>query len=173
VPYYIFENKARPFLTSAEYEGPHYTYIGYPGRPLQGGTDYQPVPSMPHCSLGLDFVAAGGESSYWEVGLGKLRDILEKAEEMDLTFARRMEGLGNVARSAVWDCLDPDYDPTDRKPLMAQFMGKYMDRFWTKREHTSGQDVSRLSEEALHKHRAWCKTWSNKHYKGLTPAVTG
>lgn len=178
VPYYIdAQGYARPFLTSVQYPPPYYTEKGYPSRPMTGnaGSDNQPHPHMHYCKLDVDFVSANPRhgAEYWEVGLGKLKEALEKAEEMDLAFARRMEGLGNTAKSALWDCLDPDYDPTDRKPLMAQFMGKYMDRFWSKREHSSsGHDVKSLSEEALHKHREWCKAWARKHYKGLTPLVT-
>ena len=35
--------------------------------------------------------------AYYEIGLHALKASLEKAEALDLTFARRMEGLGNVA----------------------------------------------------------------------------
>ena len=172
VPYYIdTSGLARPFLKSDTYPTSN-VFDGDPSKPLSGPPDNQPRPNMIYCQYPVDFVSADPDGTYWEVGLKKLKDSLEKAEEMDLAFARRMEGLGSVAQAAVWGCLDPDYDPMDRKALMEQFMGKYLDRFWTKIDPGNSPDVQKVSEEALHKHRAWCKAWAQKHYKCLTPAVT-
>ncbi len=39
----------------------------------------------------------GPTPAYYEIGLHALKVSLEKAEALDLAFARRMEGLGNVA----------------------------------------------------------------------------
>jgi hypothetical protein len=172
VPYYIDTGGlARPFLKTDTYSVTH-VYSGDPGRARSGPPDGQPMPNMRYCQHSVDFVSADDDCSYWEVGLKKLTGSLEKAEEMDLAFARRMEGLGNVAQAAVWGCLDPDYDPMDRKALMEQFMGKYLDRFWAKTDTGNSPDIQKVSEEALHKHRTWCKAWAQKHYKCLTPAVT-
>jgi hypothetical protein len=33
----------------------------------------------------------------------RLKECLEKAEGLDLAFARRMEGLGNAAPQVYWD----------------------------------------------------------------------
>lgn len=176
VPYYIdSQERARPYLRTEQNTRDNISiYWGDPGFPIGGrrGEDHQAIPNMNYCKRGVDFVSANNQSQYWEVGLAKLKESLEKAEKMDLAFAQRMEGLGNVARPAVWGCLDPDFDPTDRKALMDQFMGKYLDRFWSQVDTGNHPDIKNVSEEAIHKHRAWCKAWAKKHFKGLTPAVT-
>jgi hypothetical protein len=109
---------------------------------------------------------------YREVGLERLKEALESAEALDLAFARRMEGLGNVAPQACWDCLDPDYDPSDRQAVMDQFMAKYLGRFYNGIDPELGPATSLVSDEVLHKHKAFCQAWVKKHYKTLTPAIT-
>jgi hypothetical protein len=113
-----------------------------------------------------------GGALFFEVGTDVLQRALEEAEGRDLAFARRMEGLGNVARTVVWDCLDPDYDPLDRKAVLHQFMSKYLDRFYARMPPGNAPDVGELSEEALYKHKRFCREWVLKHYRTLTPAVT-
>ena len=121
----------------------------------------------------MHFVCADPENSlYYEIGVDRLRATLEEAEALDLAFARRMEGLANVNKSVMWDCLDPDYDASDREGLMEQFMSKYLERFYSRLEPGNIPDVRSLTEEALHKHKAFCKAWTQKHYKTLTPTVT-
>lgn len=71
-----------------------------------------------------------------------------------------------------WDCLDPDYDPSDRKAVMDQFMGKYLSRFYGGIDPEAGPATNLVADEALHKHKAFCQAWAKKHYKTLTPAVT-
>ena len=134
-----------------------------------------PLPDMEWCKEGRDFVCArytNDSPPYWEVGLAHLRAILERAEALDLVFARRMEGFGTVARAVVWDCLDPDYDAGDREAVMTQFMSKYLERFYTRQDPGNTPGASKVSEEALQKHKAFCKAWTQKHYRTLTPAVT-
>ena len=159
--------------------------------PYRPGIQYRPLPTMPRgapgtvdgdptprpdlrfCKQGVHFVCADPEnSSYYEIGVDRLRATLEEAEALDLAFARRMEGLANVNKSVMWDCLDPDYDASDREGLMEQFMSKYLERFYTRLEPGNTPDVRSLTEEALHKHKAFCKAWTQKHYKTLTPTVT-
>lgn len=110
--------------------------------------------------------------TYYEIGLDILKDTLEKAEALDLAFARRMEGLGYVSAQTCWDCLDPDYDPSDRAPVMEQFMGKYLGRFYDGVDPHGGVPTSELVDEAVRKHKLFCQSWVKKHYKTLTPAVT-
>lgn len=110
--------------------------------------------------------------AYYEIGLGKLKEALEKAEALDLAFARRMEGLGYVSSQVCWDCLDPDYDPSDRESVMDQFMGKYLGRFYDGVDPHGAVPTSELVDEAVHKHKQFCQAWVKKHYKTLTPAVT-
>ena len=143
---------------------------GFPGN-SSDGKDLQPQPDGLKCKEGRDFVSADAEK-FWEVGLYHLRGVLETAEAMDLAFARRMEGLGSVGHSIMWDCIDPDYDPNDREAVINQFMGKYMDRFFSKLDTGNTPSIESVSAEALHKHKVFCKAWTEKHYKTLTPVVT-
>jgi hypothetical protein len=134
------------------------------------------MPSPDYCIEGVHYICAAatedGSPSFYEIGVETLRAALEQAEALDLAFARRMEGMGNVARTVVWDCLDPDYDPGDRQAVVDQFMHKYMERFYIRLEPGNVPDVRDVAEEALHKHKTFCKAWTQKHYKTLTPAVT-
>jgi hypothetical protein len=160
--------KARPFRDEGLAEHAEKPMEeGYPGN-VEGDT--QPRPDMKWCVKGRDFVVPDGR--YWEVGLACLQRVLEEAEALDLAFARRMEGLANVAPSVVWGCLDPDYDPSDREAVVAQFMTKYLEKFYSRLDAGSEPTIEAVSAEALHKHKAFCKAWSEKHYRGLTPAVT-
>lgn len=147
---------------------------GIPGVSLTDTTpkDTQPIPDAKKCVEGRDFISASNPPAYWEVGLKHVRAILEEAECTDLAFARRMEGFGFVTQSVVWDCLDPDYDASDRESVMTQFMGKYMERFYRRLEPGNTPSIDSVSAEALHKHKVFCKAWTQKHYKTLTPAVT-
>lgn len=147
---------------------------GFPGN-ARDKQDTSPQPDGKKCKKDRDFVCANfspGDPKYWEVGLTHVRTILERAEAMDLTFARRMEGFGTVARAVVWDCLDPDYDAGDREAVMTQFMSKYLERFYARQDPGNTPGVDKVSEEALHKHKTFCKAWTQKHYRTLTPAVT-
>lgn len=164
--------RGRPYLADplARFPVAKPVGLGGPGR-MPG--DPKPMPSAWFCEEGVHYVCAvPGGGAYSEVGLNTLRRILETAETQDQAFARRMEGLGNVDASVTWNCLDPDYDALDRPALMEQFMSKYLDRFYSKMEPANTPDVRALTEEALHKHRVFCKAWTQKHYKTLTPAVT-
>ena len=158
---------ARPFLNARSIPGPRRVAppLGAPG--TQG--DGLP-PAEEYCAPGRDYIVP--DRQYWEIGLQYLTQLLETAEAKDLAFARRMEGLGNVAPQVCWDCLDPDYDPSDRSAVMDQFMGKYLDRFYSGIDAQSGPRTELVADEALHKHKSFCQAWARKHYKPLTPAVT-
>jgi hypothetical protein len=143
---------------------------GYPGMSVDGG-DKQPRVNPTTCTLGVDFVTAD-PAKFWEVGLDNVKTMLETAEAADLEFSRRMEGLGNVAKGVVWECLDADYDASDRVSVMEQFMAKYLERFYTNKGTGNFPDIESISAEAMHKHKVFCKAWSDKHYRTLTPVVT-
>ena len=164
--------RARPFKRVHDKHAERPTERGYPGTNNEKGPDgkRQALPDKEWCTKGVDFTVP--EEGYWEVGLTHLQRVLEEAEAADLAFARRMEGFANVAPSVVWSCLDPDYDPSDREAVMAQFMTKYLEKFYSRLDAGSEPSVEAVSAEALHKHRAFCKAWTEKHYRGLTPAVT-
>ena len=178
VPYIVpdGESKARPYKESDENTDDVTAVEGFPGM-SKDKRDKAPVPHEKKCKPGRDFVVAiytpkPKPKQYWEVGLTQIRATLERAEAMDLAFARRMEGFGTVARAVVWDCLDPDYDAGDREAVMTQFMSKYLERFYTRQDPGNKPGAAKVSEEALQKHKAFCKAWTQKHYRTLTPAVT-
>lgn len=163
----------RPYKHDTPFATPERIRRGAPGLVMG---DPKPRPWDRACKENEHYVCAsqGREDppAYYEIGRETLRQALEQGEALDLAFAQRMEGLANVAKLAVWDCLDPDYDPGDRKPVMDQFMHKYLDRFYTRLEPGNAPAAGDVAEEALHKHKAFCKAWTQKHYKTLTPAVT-
>jgi hypothetical protein len=67
---------------------------------LQGDT--RPRPHDKYCLAGRDYTTPS-LAPYREIGLAVLQDVLERAEALDMAFARRMEGLGNVAAQAwLW-----------------------------------------------------------------------
>jgi hypothetical protein len=177
VPYEEFQangkTQAKPYREQPLANSPSSIKPKGPPGTIEG--DQRPPPSPEFCEEGTHYVCPDTphHSPYWEVGLNVLRSLLENAEALDLAFAQRMQGLSNVTRIVVWDCLDPDYDPTDRKPVMQQFMAKYLDRFYTRMQPGNIPDVLDLSEEALHKHKTFCKAWVKKHYCTLTPNITG
>lgn len=164
--------KARPYIRTREKDNDTEVHVqpGFPGQ-SEDGKDTKPKPDGKLCKEGEDFITPKREK-YWEVGIAYVRDVLEKAEAADLAFARRMEGLGFVSQTEVWDCIDPDYDASDREAVVAQFMSKYLERFYTRLEPGNVPDVEKVSAEALHKHKVFCKAWTKKHYQTLTPAVT-
>ena len=135
--------------------------------------DHRPIPFRRFCLPGRDYMLATDPPSYHEIGLTALKEALEQAEAMDLAFARRMEGLANVASQVCWDCLDPDYDPSDRPAVMEQFMGKYLDRFYSGIDPENGPPTNTVADEVLQKHKAFCQAWVRRHYKTLTPVITG
>ena len=128
-------------------------------------------PDLQYCEEGTHYVEPG--PGYMQVGRRFLQEMLESAEEMDLQFAKRMEGLTNCAASVVWDCRDPDYNPADRQPVLQQFMAKYMDRFYGQMGLGSTPPVVSSMDEAVRRHKAFCKEWARQHLRSLTPFVTG
>ena len=155
--------EAKPFKLSQA--------VALPAPPPTPSDAPVPAPDMAWCVQGRDFITPSSDD-YYEVGMQYLQQVMEEAEETDLAFARRMEGFGNVNPSVVWNCLDPDYDPTDREAVMAQFMSKYMEKFYSRLDGGNIPTIEAVSAEALHKHKAFCKAWAEKHYRTLTPVVT-
>jgi hypothetical protein len=158
---------ARPFFNPVQDPANPAIPDGAPGTIMP---DMRFIPNSLYCVLGRDYTLPDGR--YYEIGLATLKACLEQAEALDLAFARRMEGLGNVARETCWDCLDADYDPSDRQPVRDQFLAKYLARFYTAVDPDEGPRVEDVTEEAVQKHKAFCQAWVRKHYRTLTPAVT-
>lgn len=161
---------SRPFLN------PTGNMPDIPALPDAPGTtagDPRAPPNPRYCVPFRDYITPKN-GGYHEIGVSTLSQALEAAEGLDLAFARRMEGLGNVPASACWDCIDPDYDPTDRPILRDQFVAKYLARFYDDNEPSDfGPRAEDVADEAMDKHRALCQAWAKKHYRTLTPFVTG
>lgn len=166
-PYKIINGCAQPFTGSAlptRAEVPRDAPGNVTGDP-------KPRPDPTHCKQGVHYVCPS-QVKYYEIGIDVLRDILQKAEDSDLAFARRMEGMGAVTRNTVWACIDPDFNPSDRQGVLDQFMHKYLDRFYTRLEPGNNPDTRDVVQEGLHKHKEFCIAWTQKHYQTLTPHVT-
>jgi hypothetical protein len=101
-----------------------------------------------------------------------LRDACEQAEEMDYAFALSMQGLRGASLQAVWNCIDPDYDVSDRAPVMAQFVKMFMEKFYSQINAPAGAIVEDVVQEALHLHGEFCKGWVHRHHRTLSAEVT-
>lgn len=72
----------------------------HPNSPGALPGDTRLKPDSRFCLAHVHYIVPGPANmhpAYYEIGLHILKNTLEKAEALDLAFARRMEGLGNVA----------------------------------------------------------------------------
>lgn len=127
-------------------------------------------PDTEFCRRGVHYVLPG--PGMMQIGRARLQRVLERAQDKDLRFARRMEGLSNVASSVVWDCLDPNFNPGDRQAVMDVFMGKYFQRFYKGVTLMSKPPPRDSLAEGVRRHKAFCKEWARQHHRTLTPYVT-
>ena len=138
------------------------------------------VPAPPHDSLlqvlqptnqgraGVDWVDA--DPANFEIGGDVLRDVCQQAEELDYAFALRVQGLRGCALAAVWTCVDPEYDITDRKLVLVQFVKTFMERFYGAVRATA--EVEDVVHEALRMHEEFCKGWVARHHRTLSAEVS-
>lgn len=119
---------------------------------------------------GVDWVLANPAN--FEVSTTVLKDVCQRAEELDYSFALSMQGLRGTNIKAVWDCTDPEYDVTDRSALLAQFVKMYMDKFYGQVGVTGAADVEEVVHEALRMHGEFCKGWVAAHHRTLSAEVT-
>jgi hypothetical protein len=119
---------------------------------------------------GVDWIEI--DANNVEIGKDTLRDTCEEAEELDYAFALSMQGLRGASLPAVWNCIDPEYDVTDRAPVLAQFVKMYMDKFYGKINGPGDSAVEDVVEEALHLHEEFCKGWVHRHHRTLASEVS-
>jgi hypothetical protein len=108
----------------------------------------------------------------FEIGKDTLRDTCEQAEELDYAFALSIQGLRGASLPAVWNCIDPEYDVSDRAPVLAQFVKMYMEKFYTRVNAPGDSAVEDVVGEALHLHEEFCKGWVHRHNRTLSAEVS-
>ena len=120
---------------------------------------------------GVDWVLQSPNN--FEVGIEVLKDACIAAEEQDYEFALRVQGLKGSSLAAVWNCTDPEYDVTDRAPVLAQFVKMYMEKFYNRVDvGAGGAEVEDVVGEVLSMHEEFCKGWVSKHHRTLSAEVT-
>ncbi len=119
---------------------------------------------------GVDWIDV--DVNNFEISKDALKDACEQAEELDYTFALSMQGLRGSSLPAVWNCIDPEYDVSDRAPVLAQFVKMYMEKFYSQINAPAGSIVEDVVEEALHLHEEFCKGWVHRHHRTLSAEIT-
>lgn len=95
-----------------------------PKRPVQQEPEDDHAPFHPeYCVLNEDYVVPPSNDNpnsarYYEINKRLLRERCREAERLDFDFAQKMQGLLAVPQTVVWTCLDTDFDPLDRSPLL-------------------------------------------------------
>ena len=108
----------------------------------------------------VDFVMAPPpweRPDYYEIGVETLRRCVERAELMDLGFARRIMGLLGVSQDAVWACLDPDFNPADRQEVLDRFTSNYTQDFYKSVSWAEAPDARGVGIQAIQQHKAMCQ----------------
>jgi hypothetical protein len=141
-----------------------------PVLPLPHASELEAVPPSYHGLAGVDWVDVDAQN--FERSKDALKDACEQAEELDYAFALSMQGLRGASLPAVWNCIDPEYDVSDRAPVLAQFIKMYMEKFYSQINAPAGTIVEDVVEEALHLHEEFCKGWVHRHHRTLSAEVT-
>jgi hypothetical protein len=119
---------------------------------------------------GVDWITVDAANNL-EIGMDVLRIACEQAEEKDYAFALSMQGLRGTNLSAVWTCLDPEYDVSDRSMVLSQFVKAYMEKFYQHVSVDGATDVSEVVHEALRMHEEFCKGWVSRHHRTLASEI--
>lgn len=112
------------------------------------------------------------EPNNFEIGKDTLKNTCEQAEELDYAFALSIQGLRGASLPAVWNCIDPEYDVSDRAPVLAQFVKMYMEKFYSRLNAPGDSAVEDVVEEALYLHEEFCKGWVHRHHRTLSAEVS-
>lgn len=98
VPTQVSGRRAAPIPAPTRFAHPLMVYRGAPGVLLDPNTvpDTRPPPEPYYCKEGKDYVKAilrhtEPYTGYYEVGMLKLKQIVQQAEEADLEFARKIQ----------------------------------------------------------------------------------
>jgi len=136
--------------------------------------DYSKLPDQLFSQEGVHYVKVPDPSRqkcpYYEIGHDTISRALQRAEELDFEFAKRMQGLTGSSLDYTWACMDPDYTPSDRQIMLSEFTKTYVGDFLNTAK--GDLDSRAVVTEELQEHRAFSQEWVRKHYKTLTPAIT-
>ena len=141
-------------------------YVQIPPHPSQ----LEALPPVYKGTPGVDWIVQNATNI--EIDKDVLSSCCQEAEEMDYLFALTMQGLRGCSLPAVWTCIDPQYDVTDRNVVMQQFVKMYMERFYNHVSADGSTDVGEVVHEALRMHEEFCKGWVSRHHKTLSAEVT-
>ena len=135
------------------------------------GTEYDdmtPIPNREYARLHIDFSPTYLHTM--KIGALYIKTILETAEQMEYSFALRMQGLLNCGINAVWTCTEFGFDNADRGHIMEQFLQKYIGRFLSQVSQQQQEiDPDKIVREAIQMHNRFSEGWTKEHKKGLAP----
>lgn len=119
---------------------------------------------------GVDWIGLD-QANNLEISMDVLKAACEQGEEQDYAFALSMQGLRGTNLSAVWACVDPEYDVSDRSMVLAQFVKAYMEKFYQHVSVEGATDVEEVVHEALRMHEEFCKGWVMRHHRTLASEI--
>lgn len=141
-----------------------------PAVPLPHQSELEALPPTYQGLPGVDWMDI--DANNFEISKDVLKDTCEQAEELDYAFALSMQGLRGASLPAVWNCIDPEYDVSDRAPVLAQFVKMYMEKFYSQINAPAGAIVEDVVQEALYLHEEFCKGWVHRHHRTLSAEIT-
>ena len=118
---------------------------------------------------GVDWISVSADNL--EISMDVIKAACEQGEELDYAFALSMQGLRGTNLSAVWACIDPEYDVSDRSMVLAQFVKTYMEKFYQSVSVVGSSDVEEVVHEALRMHEEFCKGWVSRHHRTLSSEI--
>jgi hypothetical protein len=187
-PVFIYHNSIKPFpynqdpAVYPQRTAPPPVYRPVVGRGRGRGNVQEQLP--PHPSVldvapaihlktgrdGVDWISVSGDNL--EISMDVIKAACEQGEELDYAFALSMQGLRGANLTAVWTCIDPEYDVTDRSMVLAQFVKTYMEKFYQSVSVVGSSDVEEVVHEALRMHEEFCKGWVSRHHRTLSSEIT-
>ena len=131
--------------------------------------DVSPAINLRTGREGVDWISVSADNL--EISMDVIKAACEQGEELDYAFALSMQGLRGTNLSAVWACIDPEYDVSDRSMVLAQFVKTYMEKFYQSVSVVGSSDVEEVVHEALRMHEEFCKGWVSRHHRTLSSEI--
>ena len=117
-------------------------------------------PNLDWAIKDVDFVACASVRElprFLEIGREFLKNVVQKGEELDLAFAYKMQGLIGGTLDSVWACLDPSFNPADRRDMLNRFSAGYISTFFKSVSWEDQEDSRAVATEELQQHKAFCQ----------------